>query len=145
MNREQTAVLYPCLALIAETYVVMENRQRGFLKLILQEDADKFRWLLPSVMLYCLQSELHSIQGDGSNLDFECPLNVNIVTRSINGIHFEPSPENVLYLYHQDAATNPNLCVKVPLLPGFKNQTVNLVLASISQALALPVEKENQN
>lgn len=145
MTYTPTAEQLPCLTLIAEAYVEMGKRQNGFLQIVLQEDTDQFRWLFPSMMVWCLQTELHAIRGDGSNLEFPCPLNVNLEEGTINEIPFDISPENTLYLYHKDAAMNPNLCVKIPLLPGFKNESVNRVLSSINRAMNLPTKKENQN
>lgn len=145
MNYTPTAEQLPCLTLIAETYVEMCKRQKGFLQILLQEDPDQFRWLFPSAMVWCLQTELHSIRGDGSNLDFPCPLNVNLEEGTINEIPFDVSPENIVYLYHKDAAMNPNLCVKIPFIFGFKDESVNRVLRAINLSMNLPTKKENQN
>lgn len=78
MTYTPTSEQLPCLTLIAETYLAMADRQKGFMQIVLQEDADQFRWLFPSMMVWCLQIELHSIKGDGTNLNFPCPLNVNL-------------------------------------------------------------------
>lgn len=145
MTYTPTAEQLPCLTLIAEAYVEMTKRQKGFLQIVLQEDADQFRWLFPSMMIWCLQIELHSIQGDGSNLDFPCPLKVSLEEGTINEIPFDLSPENVVYLYHKDAAMNPNLCLKIPLIAGFGTESVKRVLSSINRAMNLPTKKENQN